>query len=286
MPEDPINPTPGGTDGGGAPAQAVSSPDADAAIVASLDQARTPESDPNAEVWERFRKGEIDLTKAPDDIRQKVEAPFLSISSKKVNEVEQLRQTFLQAIDRLAQSRGESQQPLPPSIAEQKAKLLDEINNGNFQAIENLVEQAVAERTGPQMDYINTQRAIQEAAQIVPDLGKYEVKVAEALKSDPDLLRLASLDNRRYASRVIAALALQAKNAELEAAITAERAASKELARKAVEDYKAQLRGLPTTTSKAGTTPTGFPAEKTSGLTDKELMEKSWAEAQAMSQGH
>jgi hypothetical protein len=126
------------------------------------------------------------------------------------------------------------------------------------------------------MDYINTQRAISEAAQIVPDLGKYEAKVAEALQRDPDLMRLASIDNRRYASRVIAALALQAKNAELEAAITAERAASQGLARKAVEDYKAQLRGLPTSTSKAGG-PTAFTPDKP--LTIDEIRDKAWADA-------
>jgi hypothetical protein len=277
MPDEPISPTPGGASGGDAPAPAVSSPDADAALLASLDQGKDQQPDPNAEVWEKFRKGELDLTKAPQDVRELAEKPFLSISSKKVNEVEQLRQTFLQAIDRLAQGRGTDQQPVAPSLAEQKAKLLDEINNGNFQAIENLVEQAVAERTGPQMDYINTQRAISEAAHIVPDLGKYEAKVAEALKADPDLLRLASIDNRRYASRVIAALALQQKNAELESQITQVRASAAESAKKAVEDYKAQLRGLPTSTSKAGSTPTAFPPDKP--LTIEQIRDQAWADA-------
>jgi hypothetical protein len=146
-----------------------------------------------------------------------------------------------------------------------------------MEAVAGLVDQLVAEKTGPQMDFINTQRAIQEAAQIVPDLGKYEAKVAESLQRDPDLMRLASIDNRRYASRVIAALALQHKNAELEATITAERAASGARAKQAVEDYKAQLRGLPTSTSKAGSTPTAFPP--TRPMTEAEIRDQAWADA-------
>ena len=274
MPDEPINPTPGGATGEPATPVAASSPDADAALLASLDQAK-PEGqpDPDAEFWKQA--AEKDFSKAPAELRAKIEAPFLSLSSKKVNEVEQLRQTFLQAIDRLAKGPNNGLPAQP--IVDRKAQLVEEINNGNMEAVVGLVDQLVAEKTGPQMDFINTQRAIQEAAQIVPDLQKYEVKVAEALQRDPDLMRLASIDNRRYASRVIAALALQQKNADLEATIVSERASSEARAKKAVEDYKAQLRGLPTSTSKAGSTPTAFPPGKP--LTIEEIRDQAWADA-------
>lgn len=270
MPDDPT-PTTGGATGEPAAPVAVSSPEADASLLASLDQAK-PEGqpDPDADFWKQA--AERDFSKAPAELRAKIEAPFLSQFGKKTSELDRERQQLLAVIERLATKPGE----VAPTVDEKK-RLLEEVANGNTDAIEGLVERMVQERTGPQMDFINTQRAIQEAVQIVPDLQKYEVKVAEMLQKDPDLMRLASIDNRRYASRVIAALALQQKNADLEAQITAEKANSVALAKKAVEDYKAQLRGLPTSTSKAGSTPTAFPPDKP--MTIEEIRDRAWAEA-------
>jgi hypothetical protein len=270
MPDDPT-PATGGADGGAAPAVAVSSPEADAALLASQDQAQpAAQPDPDADFWKQA--AERDFSKAPAEVRAKLEAPFLSQYGKKTSELDRERQQLLAVIERLATKPGE----VAPTVDEKK-RLLEEVANGNTDAIEGLVERMVQERTGPQMDYIATQRAIAEAAQIVPDLGKYEVKVAEALKNDPDLMRLASIDNKRYASRVIAALALQAKNADLEAQIASEKANSVAAAKKAVEDYKAQLRGLPTSTSKAGSTPTAFPPDKPMSI--EEIRDKAWADA-------
>ena len=111
---------------------------------------------------------------------------------------------------------------------------------------------------------------------MMPELPKYEPQVAAALQADPDLLRLTAIDNRRYASRVLAALAwrehataLSAKLAEVEKGVEARVKAG-------IEAEQRRLKGLPPSTSQAGRTPTAFPTEKPMNIT--EAMEKAWAD--------
>lgn len=268
MPDDP-NAAGGGTGAPAAAPEAVASP-TDAELLASLEAAKAPETptpEPDPEFVKKLET--LDPGALPESVRRKLEAPFLSQYGKKTTELDNERQRLLAVIERLATKPGET----PPTV-DQKKQLLEEIANGNTDAIEGLVERLVAERTGPQMDYINMTRSIAEAAQMMPELPKYEAKVAEALQQDPELVRLASLDNRRYASRVLAALAWRQDALESRAALKAEREASDAKAKKAIEDYKAQLRGLPTSTSQAGKTPTAFTPAKP--MTEAEIRDAAW----------
>lgn len=270
MPDDPN--VAGGAVGEPTPAPEATSSLTDKELLASLDtkdQATGTQPDPKAELWKQLES--IDPRELPESVRQKLEAPFLSQYGKKTSELDNERQRLLGVIERLATKPGEQ----PPTV-DQKKQLLEEIANGNTDAIEGLVERLVAERTGPQMDYINMTRSIEEAARLMPDLSKYQEDVGKAIVSDPVLAQMAAMGNRQFASRVLAGLAyqrgymdLKEQNAKLQASI--------ETAKKqAVEDYKNQLKVLPPSTSMAGKTPTGYPAAKP--MTLEESMEKAYAE--------
>lgn len=262
----------GGAEGAPATPEASSS-QSDADLLASLDKVQeTPEPSPADQ--EFLKKLEsLDPGALPEQLRRKLESPFLSQYGKKTSEIDAERKALLSVIEKL--TAGNGQQPQP--TADQRKQLLEEIANGNTQAIEGLVENLVNERTGPQMDYISRTRAVQEAAELMPELPKYEAQVAQQLQQDPDLLRLASIDNRRYASKILAGLAWRQHAQALEAEKKALVAEGDLKAKKAVEAYKRQLAGLPTSTSRAGTTPTGAPAEAPKGLRD--ALEEAWAEA-------
>ncbi len=281
MPDEPT-PTPaGGTDGGAADAAAASSQQqSDAALLASLEQGKETAPDPDAEFWKQA--AEKDFSKAPDDIRAKIEAPFLSVNSKKVQDVEQKYQQRLDqlvgAVDRIIARDG-----TPPNQPNIREELRQKIAEGDFTAVEGLVDQVFHDKYGAQMNFITSQQAISNAASLLannqgPDLAQYSNPVGEILQKDKDLAYLAMVNNGQYGPRVLAGLAyqlgyndLKKENATLKASIETEK-------KQAVEKYKAELRGLPRSTSKAGTTPTAFTQGKTSGFTDKELLAMTLAD--------
>ncbi len=269
MPDEP-NPTGGGS--GEPVAQPAPVADAsqqgDAELLASLDKDQAQgQPDPKADLWKQL--GEIDPRELPENIRQKFEAPFLSQYGKKTSELDNERQRLLAVVERLVTKPGDQ----PPSVDQKKA-LLDEIANGNTEAIAGLVDKLVQEQTKPTLDYVNSMRAIQEAKSVIPEFEKYDPQMGESIRRDPVLARMIETDNRAFASRTLAGIAAFHRMQDLEAQLKAERAASDTKARKAVEDYKLQLRGLPTSTSQAGKTPTAFTPAKP--MTEAEMREAAW----------
>lgn len=271
MPDDP-NAVGGGT-GEQAAAPAAVTSQQDAELLASLDKVEPAQAAATTDADAEFTKKleSLDPGALPESVRRKLEAPFLSQYGKKTSELDNERQRLLGVIERLATKPGEQ----PPTV-DQKKQLLEEIANGNTDAIEGLVERLVAERTGPQMDYINMTRSIEEAAHLMPDLGKYQEDVGKAIVSDPVLARMAAMENRQYASRVLAGLAYQRGYMDLKAQVETLQKSIEAAKKQAVEDYKNQLRGLPTSTSMAGRTPTGFTAPKP--MTLEEAAEAAWRE--------
>ena len=284
MPEDP-NPQAGGAPGEQPTAEAGSSPTSDAELLASLEKEQPPAApEIPPEVASFLEKA--DPEKLPQSLRSKLEAPFLSQYGKKTTELEQRRQAdnerLFGLVEKMLATKNGDQQTLP----DQREELRQKLAEGDVTAVEGLMERMFQDRYGRQMEFISNKQAIETAAQLMPELPKYEPQVAEALTQDKELLYMATVNNRQFAPKVLAglawradALAVRKERDELKASIPA-------LVKQGIEDYKRELRGLPKSTSQAGKTPTGFTAEKTSGFSDKELMEKSWAEAQAASQGH
>jgi len=273
MAEEPEDPrTAGGSTGEPETPVAASSP-SDQELLASLEPGKEAASDPKAELWKQLES--VDPRELPENIRQKLEAPFLSQFNKKTTELDQQRkqdtERLLEIVDRITRKGAD-----PQEAVDQKELLRQKMAEGDIDAVESLMENIFQSRYGPQMTYISNKQAIETAAQLMPDLPKYEQQVADALRQDPNLLRLATIENRRFAPQVLAGLAFQQAylaeqkaNVDLKATIESEK-------RAAVEAYKNQLKSLPATTSRAGVTQ-GAPAEKPLGLTD--AMERAWVEA-------
>lgn len=264
---DPVdNPTGGGS--GELAETPVADASRDAELLSSLEQgtpaAATP--DPRAELWKQLES--IDPKELPDNIRTKYEAPFLSQYGKKTSELDRERQALLSVVERLTTRNGE-----PQPTVDQKKDLLEKIAEGDMSLVGNLVEQLVAERTGPQMAYLAKNRAIQEAAEMMPELPKYEKEIASDLQGDPALLKLATMNNHEFGSRVLAALAWRRKAMDLDSQVQKANAEVEAKVKAGIDAYKNQLKGLPTSTSRAGATQ-GAPAEKE----DKSLREIMEAE--------
>jgi hypothetical protein len=273
MPEDPN--AAGGTDGGAETPAAASSPTSDQELLSSLESGTAQTPDPNAEVWDRFRNGELDLSKAPEDVRAKAEAPFLSISGKKVQEAEQQRKLYETVIEKLTAGSGNGH-PQQPTI-DQRALLKEKIAEGDLSAVDSLVEEIVNQRVGPQMAMLARENAVKAAVSFMPELPKYETQVAAEIQQDPELLYLATVNDNRFAPKILAglgwranALELRAENAKLKTDIAAQVKAG-------IAAEIARIRGLPPATSQGGRAPTAHTTEKP--MTLDEIRETAWKEA-------
>ncbi len=273
MPEDPN--AAGGTDGGTATAEAVSSPQSDQELLSSLEPGKEQAPDPNAEVWERFRKGEIDLSLAPEDVRAKAEAPFLSISGKKVQEAEQQRHLYESIIQKLTQGNGNGQQQEP--TVDQRALLMEKINEGDLSSVDKLVEEIVNQRVGPQMATLSRENAVKAAVGFMPELPKYEAQVASEIQQDPELLYLATVNDNRFAPKILAGLGWRANALELRAENAKLKADQQAAIKAGVAAELARIKGLPSSTSQAGKAPTAYPSEKP--MTYEEIREQAWRDA-------
>lgn len=275
MPEDP-NPQAGGSEGGAAPAEAVASPTSDAELLASLEKAEPPaQPEIPPEVAAFLEKA--DPEKLPTSLRSKLEAPFLSQYGKKTTELEQRRQAdnerLFGLVERMLATKNGDQQPQP----DQREELRQKLAEGDVTAVEGLMERMFQDRYGRQMEFISNKQAIETAAQLMPELPKYEAQVAEALTQDKELLYMATVNNRQFAPKVLAGLAWRAQAQAVAKERDDLKASIPALVKQGIEDYKRELRGLPKSTSKAGSTPTAFPPDKPMTLT--EIRDKAWEEA-------
>lgn len=247
----------------------------DDALLGTLEPEKTNGASPAGADDEFLKKLEsIDPGALPESLRRKLESPFLSQYTQKTTAFDLEKRQLLGLIDRLTQKNGD--QPATDPLAELRERVRAGDNEALDELIAKTVDSRVQERTGPQMEALARQNAIHAAAQIMPDLPKYEAQVAKALQEDPDLLRMVAANGYRDAHRVLAGLAFQIEaraardeNKQLKASLEAR-------VKQAVEDYRRKVAGLPPSTSQAGKTPTAITTEDTPSL--REAMESSWKE--------
>jgi len=208
----------------------------------------------------------------PQSLREKLEKPFLSQYGKKTTAWDQERQSYLTLIDNLAK-KLESGSGI---TADTKSKVSDLLANGDYEGATAAMRDELRQEITPERQYVSTMVAINEAKNLMPDLGKYEGLVAERLTADPVLSEMASIGNRRYAGRILAGLAFQAENQVLKTQLAEAQKTFETRVKMAVEETQRRIRGLPSSTSRAGSTPTADSAAKPMGLS--EAMEAAWRE--------
>lgn len=251
--------------------EAVSSQPSDQPAVSDASAApATP--DPQQQFWETARN--VDFSKAPDDIRAKVEAPFLSLSSKKIEEANQREQRLLALLERMATQNPNAQTPQ----VDPRAQLREKWEQGDIDGVADMIKRETYNEFAPQLDAVAQRNAIEVAAQIRPEIADkaIEAEVAAILQQNPLLVRYAAMNNREIAPFILAGATANALVPRLQAENKALKESIEQEKRKAVEDYQARLRGLPSSTSQAGKTPTALPSQKPMSL--RESMEKALAE--------
>lgn len=258
----------------GAPEQAADS-SRDEGLLSSLEPGKDNGHAPVADDAEFLKKLEtMDPGALPESLRRKFEAPFLSQFNKKTTDLDLKEKNYLNIIDRLTSRTGEA------PTKEVQDEIRERVRAGDTEAIEEFINRQIDERvqarTGPQMEMLSRKNAIDEAARLMPELPRYEARVAEALKEDPELMRMVAANGYSGASRVLAGLAwredamavrqeLQALKASFDAKVQAEVAA-----------YQKKVQGLPPSTSQAGKTPTATTSNDTPSLRD--AMSAAWDE--------
>ena len=236
-------------------------------ILAELEAPDSAAAEATPDPWgdpEFLKKLEtMDFSKAPEQLRRKIEAPFVAHSTKGWQEIaEQKRQLqaekdriFNVAIERL---RGAGVETPSPTVQDQ---IRERLEAGDMNALPDLVKQEIEREVGPIRQQQAFQKAITTAFQMNPLVREREPEIAAMLQQDETLGAMAKADNFRYAPYVLAGLADRIEKANLQQQIETLKASfdaeKKAYARRAIEELRAQGATLPPVTSKAGSSAPG-----------------------------
>lgn len=266
----------GGDAGSPAPAEAGGSqPDFADEIIKGLDSspAPAPAEAPKIGLDEGLLKQleTMDPEALPQGLRARLEKPFLSLYGKKTTEWDNERRSYVDAIRDLTKRLD-----LTGTVGQEtSAQVEDLMANGDYKGAAQLLRDEIRQEITPERQYVNTSIAINEAKHLMPDLAKYEMQVAEVIKADPVVAELTRINNSKYAGKVIAALAFQAQNAELRKQLSDQQALFDTKLRQAIAETQRRIKGLPSSTSRAGSTPSATPSKE---LNLRQAMEEAFAE--------
>lgn len=152
-------------------------------------------------------------------------------------------------------------QGLTPTV-DQKAEMLQKLNEGDFSVVEGLIQRTVKEQYGPQMDLAAKTAAVQAASQQNPFVKEYEPEIAAFLAANPRFNAIASANNYSLAPEVLGAIADRIRVTRLEAQVKELSEGRDKYAAQKLKEYDARLKGLPATTARAGSTPSGIPVKE------------------------
>ena len=258
-----VETVPEGTAGGAPQGEAGGSQAGDEAL-AALGTAQEESISP--EVMAQLEK--VSYDKLPEGIRKKwapdAEKPFLANFTRRNQELSAKEQALAAKQDQLLQIATAALQkqgiaPTPDVVS----ALKERIEAGEFNAIPQLVNETINQQVTPQLNQMRLQGMFQEMHQRFPILKDPEVsaQVQQAFQTNPTLAamaRVGNLEGTRFVLQGLAQDALLTRvAAENKALKDGQATREKQIAEKAVADYKAKVSGLPASTSRAGTTPKG-----------------------------
>lgn len=263
--------TTGGANAGepsGAAAGAAGVSDED--LLASLEPpAKGKESDPaEAEFLKRLEG--LDPDKLPQNLRNKLELPFLQNYTRKYQQLSEAQQRVIDRATSTLQEKG-----INPT-EDQRLHLLEEIKSGNFDVLDKFVDEAISQKIGPQIQQQALKGAIDEAERLHPFVKERQAEISQILASDPMLHQMATANNFAAAPRVLQAIAISLENQDLKKQASAFEDRLKEGQRQAIEAYKRKVQELPDTTTRAGSSPTGAQTKEFESL--KDAAKAAWAE--------
>ena len=241
----------------------------------------TPDPFGDAEFLKRLES--LDFSKAPDAIRRKIEAPFVSDYTKKWQAVAEERKQLQAERERIfnaALERIQSGGVETPSQTVQD-QIRERLEAGDMNAIPDLVRQEIEREVGPMRQQAALRSALDKAVQLQPLVREKEPEIASILREDPVLQRMASADNFQYAPYVLAGLADRIEKAQLAQQIETMKASfeaeKRAYAKRAIEEFRARGASLPPVTSQAGSSGTNGRNEGSMSLQDS--MRDAWVKA-------
>ena len=201
----------------------------------------------------------IDPTTLPVNVRQKLEAPFKADHTKKTQELSESQKRFegeRTAIFELARKAlADRQGPAGPTAEDVKLKELQELAAaGDTGAIMQMTDMLAEKKVAP----LRTQMALQQAAQSAraanPYVTQHWNEILQVMQTDPVIAQLATANNYAAADRVMIALGLEHQVRDIMPKFEAATKENADLKAKLMAYEKERTAGLPSSTTRAGTT--------------------------------
>lgn len=202
--------------------------------------------------WDKVQAA-VRAGKAPEDFKKTVELPFLQEFTRKSQAFSREKEALMASmIDKLA-SRG-----VAPTV-EEKDELREKLKEGGLPL--ELLDQYIERKMAPVVNDVSSTRMEQLAIAMEPAVEKRREEIAAYIRENPSTARLILANNGRDGHEVIARVAqlleyqqLKAEKEQFEQNLPKLRL---EIAKEVIATLKKTGQVLPSSTSRAGTGPTG-----------------------------
>jgi len=198
----------------------------------------------------------LDPAKLPQGLRDKLEHPFKADYTRKTQTLADERKKLESLTERIVQGLAAAR-PTQAVTEQEKANIKQLIDEGRMDEALAVVRSEVRAEVAPAISAVAQRNALDMAAKLEPNLPKYEQQVSQVLQANPELAKLAVVNNYEFAPRVLQGVVAVIERDQLRAELAKEKAGRAEFAKQAVLEYRRRVEGLPTTTSRAGTTAHG-----------------------------
>lgn len=214
-----------------------------------------------------------DPSKWPTEYREPFEKPFLSLQSKHTNE---LKSEYDRRFNDLTQRQEQLANLYVQKLADQGVQptqdqttiLKERIAAGDTDAVQEMVEQLVQQRVGPQMQQLALREAIETAEKMHPYVREKQAEISQILQSNPQIQQLASMNNYQNAPMILEAIAVRLERDTLAQRVAQFEAEKKDYGRAVLAAHKAKISGMPVSTSRAGTTVSATPSDSAGTVRD------------------
>jgi hypothetical protein len=261
---------PGDTPQGGGETEATSAGASQAGddehVRAAMEAAGVKPAEPNAtstvdpQILEALRK--LDPTSLPEDVVRHLDRHLLPDYTRKTQALADERRAFEQQrgewfarmeklLDRVGTNREQ------PGDRDRLSDLREKVRGGDLEALDSYVEELANRKVAPIQSTMALRTAYETAEQAEPLVKQHAEEIGAIIRSNPDVVSLIMANNYQHAPLVFQALARDVELRKAQQTIASFEDRMRDAVSKGIEAYKARVRGLPQTTTQAGTTTTG-----------------------------
>lgn len=221
-----------------------------------------------------FLKG-LDPAALPDEVQERLDKKFHAAFTRKTQAFAEKERAFEkqrgELFDRMERIVGRlGTRSEQPGDRDKLADLREKVRSGDFDALEQYVDERTNERLDPIESQVRVRNAFDLAASEYPPLAQLQNEVGQAFNEMPVLLDLLKVNKYAYAPFVFKGIAGILHAQKLAAHAEGEPQRTAEAVSKALNAYKAKVAGLPSATTQAATTSTAGVTARKPAQTDAE----------------